>query len=210
MCAWHDRRMDSYAIADVDAVEALYGAPTPNVLNKELTALDEHCRALIALSPFCLLATSNADGDCDVSPKGGQPGFVQIVDDTTLAIPDATGNRRVDSLRNIVSNPHAGLIFLIPTMGETLRVNGRARITTDPEWLQPFAVGRPPRLAIVVEVEQVFVHCAKALIRSRLWQPETWPKETPSAAQIFKDHIGLAESVDEVDATLQEGYRTRL
>jgi uncharacterized protein len=202
--------MDSYAIADVDAVEALYGAPTPNVLNKELTALDEHCRALIALSPFCLLATSNADGDCDVSPKGGQPGFVQIVDDTTLAIPDATGNRRVDSLRNIVSNPHAGLIFLIPTMGETLRVNGRARITTDPEWLQPFAVGRPPRLAIVVEVEQVFVHCAKALIRSRLWQPETWPEETPSAAQIFKDHIGLAESVDEVDATLQEGYRTRL
>jgi uncharacterized protein len=202
--------MDSYAIADVDAVEALYGKPTPNVLNKELTALDEHCRALIALSPFCLLATSNADGDCDVSPKGGQPGFVQIVDDTTLAIPDATGNRRVDSLRNIVSNPHAGLIFLIPTMGETLRVNGRARITTDPEWLQPFAVGRPPKLAIVVEVEQAFVHCAKALIRSRLWDPETWPEATPSAARIFKDHIGLAESVDEVDATLQEGYRTRL
>src|SRR5581483_6855327 len=111
---------------------------------------------------------------CDVSPKGGEPGFVQVVDDHTLAIPDATGNRRVDSMRNIFENPHAGLLFLVPTMGETLRVNGRAHITTNPDYLKPFAVGKPPRLAIVVEVEQAFLHCAKALIRGNLWKPETW------------------------------------
>jgi len=135
---------------------------------------------------------------------------VQVLDNRTLAVPDATGNRRVDSLRNIVENPHAGLLFLIPTMGETLRVNGRAQITTDPELLQPFAVGRPPRLAVVVEVEQVYLHCAKALIRSRLWQPDTWPERTPSAAQIFKDHIGLEENVEAMQAILDEGYANRL
>jgi PPOX class probable FMN-dependent enzyme len=202
--------MDANAIDDIAAVEALYGEPGTPAREKEISFLDEHCRELIALSPFCLLATSNAAGDCDVSPKGGQPGFVQVVDDHTLAIPDATGNRRVDSLRNLVENPHAGLLFLIPTMGETLRVNGRARITTDPEMLRPFAVGRPPWLAIVVEVEQVYLHCAKALIRSRLWQPDTWPEQTPSAAQIFKDHIGRGESIESVQTRLDEGYANRL
>jgi PPOX class probable FMN-dependent enzyme len=202
--------MDTYAVADIAAIEALYGTPTPNVLNEELTALDEHCRELIALSPFCLLATSTDDGECDASPRGGQPGFVQIVDERTLAIADATGNRRADSLRNIVSNPHAGLLFLVPTMGETLRVNGRARLTTDPALLAPFAVGKPPKLAIVVQVEQVFIHCAKALIRSQLWEPATWPRETPSAARIFRDHIGLPDSVDEVKAKLDDNYATAL
>jgi PPOX class probable FMN-dependent enzyme len=202
--------MDAHAIDDIAAVEALYGEPGRPAREKVITFLDDHCRELIALSPFCLLATSNAAGQCDVSPKGGQPGFVQILDDRTLAVPDATGNRRVDSLRNIVENPHAGLLFLIPTMGETLRVNGRAQITTDPELLQPFAVGRPPRLAVVVEVEQVYLHCAKALIRSRLWQPDTWPEQTPSAAQIFKDHIGLEENVAAMQAILDEGYANRL
>jgi uncharacterized protein len=203
--------MDAHAIEDIAAVEALYGEVSPRAREKVITILDEHCRELIALSPFCLLATSSAAGQCDVSPKGGEPGFVQVMDERTVAIGDATGNRRVDSLRNIVENPHAGLLFLVPTMGETLRVNGRARITTDPELLRPFAVGKPPKLAIVVEVEQVYLHCAKALVRSRLWQPDTWPEATPSAARIFRDHIGLHEqSVEEVQAYLDDGYANRL
>jgi uncharacterized protein len=205
------RAMDAHAIDDIAAVEALYGEVSPTAREKVITTLDEHCRELIALSPFCLLATSNAAGRCDVSPKGGEPGFVQVVDERTLAIGDATGNRRVDSLRNIVDNPHAGLLFLVPTMGETLRVGGGARITTDPELLRPFAVGRPPKLAILVEVEQVYLHCAKALVRSRLWEPDTWPEETPSAARIFRDHIGLGEqTVEEVQAYLDDGYANRL
>jgi uncharacterized protein len=202
--------MDAHAIDDIAAVEALYGEPGLPAREKVITFLDDHCRELIALSPLCVLSTSNAAGQCDVSPKGGQPGFVQILDDRTLAVPDATGNRRVDSLRNIVENPHAGLLFLIPTMGETLRVNGRARITTDPEVLRPFAVGRPPQLAVVIEVEQVYMHCAKALIRSHLWKPDTWPEETPSAAQILRDHIGLDETVEVVQARLDESYANRL
>jgi uncharacterized protein len=202
--------MDAHAIDDIAAVEALYGEPGLPAREKVITFLDDHCRELIALSPFCLLATSSAAGQCDVSPKGGQPGFVRVLDDRTLAIPDATGNRRVDSLRNVVENPHAGLLFLIPTMGETLRVNGRARITTDPEVLLPFAIGRPPRLAIVVEVEQVYMHCAKALIRSQLWKPETWPEKTPSAARILRDHIGLDDSVEAVQSILDESYANRL
>jgi PPOX class probable FMN-dependent enzyme len=202
--------VDAHAIDEIAAVEALYGTPSPIAQGKDLARLDEHCRELIALSPFCLLATSNAAGQCDVSPKGGEPGFVRVVDDRTLAIGDATGNRRVDSLRNIVENPHAGLLFLVPTMGETLRVNGRARISTDPALLAPFAVGKPPKLAVVVEVEQAFLHCAKALMRSRLWQPDTWPDETPSAARIFRDHTGRTEPVEAVQAALDESYSNRL
>jgi hypothetical protein len=202
--------VDPHAIEDISTVEDLYGEVSPIARRKDITILDAHCRELIALSPFCLVATSNAAGQCDVSPKGGEPGFVQVLDEKTLAIGDATGNRRVDSLRNIVENPHAGLLFLVPTMGETLRVNGRARITTDPALLRPFAVGKPPKLAVVVEVEQVFLHCAKALVRSRLWQPDTWPEATPSAAQIYRDHMGFDENVETVQAVLDDGYANRL
>jgi uncharacterized protein len=138
-------------------------------------------------SPIVLLATSGANGRCDASPRGGQPGFVTVLDDQHLAIPDATGNRRLDSLSNIIESGYAGLLFLIPGRSTTLRVNGRACVTTELECLARIsAVGKPPVTAMVVNVEEAYVHCQKAFVCSRLWQPDSWPddKELPSAAEV--------------------------
>ena len=138
--------------------------------------LDRHCRDFISHAPFVLVATSAADGRCDVSPKGGPPGFVAILDEKRLAIPDAPGNRLIDSLRNIVDAGRAGLLFLIPGLEETLRVNGRAFLTRDPGVLELFSgESRQPKLAIGIEVDEVFLHCAKAFKRSGLWNPPAWP-----------------------------------
>jgi PPOX class probable FMN-dependent enzyme len=170
----------------------ILGYPTERAVQKQLAALDKHCRAFIARSPFVVLSTSNARGGCDASPKGDRPGFVLVQDEHTLVIPDRPGNRRADSLLNILDNPHVGLLFLIPGMGETLRVNGTASLVQDPALLEQLAVdGKRPQLAIVVKVEECFLHCAKALIRSQLWDPEGFmPRcEMPSLAQMIQDQI---------------------
>jgi uncharacterized protein len=203
---------DPYSITTLAELRAVYPPPKQRSLDKQIDHLDDHCRRLIELSPFVLLATSSAGGACDVSPKGGPPGFVRVLDDHRLVIPDATGNRRLDGLQNILENPYAGLVFLIPGWGETLRANGTVRLTRDPSLLEGLATGgREAELAVLVTVSEVFIHCAKALIRSRLWQPGTWPDpaELPSAAEILSDHIGIGD-VAASAAALADSYTNHI
>jgi PPOX class probable FMN-dependent enzyme len=193
----------------------LYRAPSKAVLDKETTILDQGCRDFLARSPFVLVGTSDRDGNLDVSPRGGPPGFVKVLDEHRLAIPDLGGNNRLDSIRNIVQQGHIGLLFIIPGLGETLRVNGRACLTADPEILDRFTDDvRRPKAAIGVTVEHGFIHCAKATRRSRLWDPETWPDadSRPSAGDILVAHGDLGEVLTgaELDELLEQGYRRDL
>ena len=196
-----------------DKLRAIIGPPIARSVAKEITRLDDHCRALISRSPFVLVGSTDAGGHLDVSPKGDPAGFVQVLDDETLAIPDRPGNRRADTFMNVLGNPRVGLLFLIPGKLETLRVNGRARISADPRLLERMSVdGKPPRLALVVDVEQAFIHCGKCMIRSHLWEPSRWPesKDLPSQAQCLVAHARLAETVEEVQAWVDEGRKQRL
>jgi uncharacterized protein len=205
-------RVDPHAITSIEQLRDIYPPPAERSLLKELDHLDEHCRRLVSLSPFVLVASADAAGRCDVSPKGGPPGFVKALDDQRLLIPDATGNRRLDGLQNMLQNPRVGLLFLIPGMGETLRVNGPVELTRDPALLEGLMTGgRPAQLALIVHAEQLYLHCAKALIRSELWRPETWAErdELPSAAEILNDHIGLGDLAASV-AALQDSYTNRI
>ena len=202
----------SHEITTLAQLREVYEAPAERSLRKELDHLDEHCGRFIALSPFMLIASADASGACDVSPKGGPPGFVSVLDEHRLLIPDATGNRRLDSLQNLLQNPQVGLLFLIPRMGETLRASGRATLTSDPELLAGLQTGgKPAKLALVVRVEQAYLHCAKCIIRSGLWRTETWPAadELPSGAEILSDHIGIGD-VSASAAYLAESYEQRL
>ncbi|MGH7345863.1 MAG: pyridoxamine 5'-phosphate oxidase family protein, partial [Candidatus Rokuibacteriota bacterium] len=168
--------MKERVITSEQALRDLYGQPGARAVAKERPVLNEDCRAFIAHAPFLVMGTAGADGRCDVSPKGDAPGFVHVLDDQHLAIPDRLGNNRIDGLRNIVENAHVGLIFLIPGREDTLRVNGRARIVRDEALLDRLAVnGKRPVTALVVEVEQCFMHCARAFKRAGLWEPERWP-----------------------------------
>lgn len=167
-----------------------YPAPADLIRRKQLSRLDHHCRRIIELSPLVCLATADADGACDVSPRGDAPGFVRILDDRRLAIPDRTGNNRLDSLRNIAENRHVGLLFLVPGVDDTLRVNGRAEVVADEGLLAGMAVGgRLPLSAIVVRVEEAYLHCGRALKRARLWDPTTFaPRGTlPPLGQMLAD-----------------------
>jgi uncharacterized protein len=202
-------------VIETDAeLRALMGEPSKGAIAKEIAALDVHCRAFIARSPFVLVATAGAAGRCDVSPKGDAPGFVLVLDEQRLLIPDRPGNKRFDGMRNLLENPHVGLIFLVPGVEETLRVNGRGWIVRDPELLARCeARGKVPPLGIGVEVEEAFIHCAKAFKRSGLWEPASWPDLSglASPAQMLFDHVrppGM--TVGELDRQLQEGYRQRL
>ncbi len=191
-------------------LRALLGHPNELVIKKQQAALDVHCRAFIALAPFMLLGTTDSAGRCDVSPRGDGPGFVQVLDDTTLVIPDRPGNKRFDSLRNILAHGGVGLLFMIPGVEETLRVNGRARLIRDADVLARMAVrDKVPTLAIAVEVQEAFLHCAKALKRSRLWQEESWPSEDAlvSRARMFLDHAPRpGVTVEELEASLAQSY----
>jgi PPOX class probable FMN-dependent enzyme len=187
--------------------------PPPNELavRKQISRLDEHCREFIARSPFLFLATSNARGDCDVSPKGDAPGFVQVLDDETIVIPDRPGNNRLDSLTNILENPHAGVLFLIPGADWTLRVGGRASIVRDADVLEQCAVaGKPPALAIALKVEEAFLHCPKCVLRSNLWDSDAWShKDDLSFAQVVRDHVKLENvPVDVVQQALDKLHET--
>ncbi|MEO3814068.1 pyridoxamine 5'-phosphate oxidase family protein [Sphaerisporangium sp. B11E5] len=190
----------------------MIGAPVPRAVTKERVALHERDKEWLSLSPFCLIATAAADGTCDVSPKGDPPGFTLVLDDTTIAIPDRPGNRRADGFFNILENPHVGLIYLIPGRTETLRVNGRARLVRDAPFFDRMIVkNHRPRLALVVEIEQIFFHCAKAFMRSGLWAPETWePDALPSHAQILKSLAQTTESLAELERYYGPDYAKQL
>jgi uncharacterized protein len=203
----------SDVIGSADELADLYGPPVEAVVSKIIDHLDGHCRDFIASSPFVLVATADERGNCDVSPKGGAPGFVSVLDERRLAIPDAPGNRLVYSLRNVVAGRRAGLLFVIPGMEETLRVNGRAWLTRDPEVLEPPAAGaKPPKVAIGVEVEEAFLHCAKAFKRSALWRPADWPDRAglASAAQIWRDHMALDMTTQDVQEFVDDDYENNL
>jgi PPOX class probable FMN-dependent enzyme len=187
------------------------GLPADVVQSKISDTVNELTRQFIELSPFMLLATSAADGTCDVSPRGDPAGFVHIVDDHTLLVPERPGNRLADSLRNILLNPNVGLLFLIPGVGDTLRVNGRAVITTDPDLLEPLAVeGKTPKLGLVIDVDEVFTHCSKAFIRSDLWNPERHVEreELPSQGAILRS-LNPVVDADRYDAERAERYARR-
>jgi PPOX class probable FMN-dependent enzyme len=171
--------MAERVVASEQELRELYGQPGARAVAKERPALNEDCRAFIAHSPFLVMGTAGADGRCDVSPKGDTPGFVQVLDDHRLVIPDRLGNNRLDGMRNILENGHVGLIFFIPGREDTLRVNGRAQIVRDDALLERLAMnGKRPVTALVVEVEQAFMHCARAFKRAALWEPARWPDTT--------------------------------
>jgi len=192
------------------ALRALLGEVYAGNYNKEKSRLDEDCRRVLALSRMLFISSANSEGQCDVSPKGDAPGFVRIVSETRLAIPDRLGNRRADTMLNILENPQVGLLFLIPGMPETLRVNGAATLYTDASLLDSLAMhGKRPQVAIVVETREVYLHCGRSLLRSGLWNAETWPQceAFPSAAQIFADHMAQPDlTCDDMETVLDEAY----
>jgi len=193
-----------------EGLRDLLGQPSELVIKKQLATLDRHCRTYISLSPFMLLGTANAAGDCDVSPRGDAPGFVAVLDDNHIAIPDRPGNRRIDSLRNIVQNGKVGLLFMIPGVEETLRINGRAWLTREPALLERLiARGKVPTLAIGDEVEEAFLHCAKAFKRSQLWDNATWPERSalPTLAEMVHDQTcPTGVTVDDLEKNLAISY----
>ena len=195
-----------------EQVRAHYGQMDPRVAAKELPRLDQHARAFIALSPFLVIASADASGRCDATPRGDAPGFVAVLDDRTLAIPDRRGNKRVDTMTNVAENPQVGLVFMVPGFNETLRVNGRARVTTDPALLAPLeAKGIVPGAGLLIDVEEVYFHCGKAMIRSHLWDPDhRLPRSAfPSLGRVIADQVkGLDAEASE--KWIEEGYRDRL
>ena len=200
-------------IEDIAEIREIYGEPMERTIKKQLPRLEKHSRAFIALSPFLVIASSDPSGRCDASPKGDAPGFVKVIDDETLLIPDRLGNNRVDTIGNLLASPGVGLIFFVPGVNETLRVNGRAQITRDPSLLEPCAVqGKVPRSGILITAEEVYFHCGKALIRSDLWNPEKHiaRQDFPSLGIIIADQIGQAVASEEAERLTEESYRTRL
>jgi uncharacterized protein len=197
---------ETHRITDVETLEKLYGAPSGAAVEKEVDYLHPHYQRLIAASPFFVLATGGPDG-MDASPRGDAPGFVVVEDEKTLLIPDRRGNNRVDSLRNIIASPRVALLFLIPGVGETLRVNGRAEISTDPALIERFSVaGRLPRSVLVVRVDTVFFQCARALFRSKLWDPSQHIERSslPSLGTIVSDVTHARFDGKEYDKGLYE------
>lgn len=203
-------------IENEKALRALYGEPNPLALKKELAHLDHNCRRFIELSPFLCLATSGADGRADNSPRGDAPGFVEIEDDKTLLMPDRPGNNRIDSLANIVHRPEVGLLFFIPGFTETLRLNGRARLSKAPDLLARFAVNdRLPRLVVVITVDEVFLQCSKALIRSKLWSEDAKVdrKVLPTLGRMIADVVDAkanAATVEGYDDLIDQNARDEL
>jgi PPOX class probable FMN-dependent enzyme len=201
-------------ITDVDALVGLIGEPVPRARDKVRHSLSDLDLDWLAASPFCVLATAGADGSCDASPKGDPAGdLVHVIDDRTLALAERPGNRRADGYRNILSNPHVGLLFLIPGRGDTLRVTGRARLVTEAPFLDAMVVGGyRPALVVVVEVEEVFHHCQKAFLRSRLWEPETWDPEgrVPRRAVIASRLEPSGKTLEELDEYYGPSYRESL
>jgi PPOX class probable FMN-dependent enzyme len=197
---------------NLQALRALYPAPKERAVRKELRFLDLHCRRFIELSPFMVLASSSADIAMDASPRGGAPGFVKTPDEHTLLIPDAPGNHRLDTLENIVATGRLGLLFMIPGVDETLRVNGRALLSTDPSLIEQAAdERRRPVVVIQVQVEQAYLHCAKAFMRSRLWRPQAQVERSalPTMGRMISEQTGL-DTADETQEQMLARYQADL
>lgn len=197
-------------VSNRDELRTLYKEPSDGAVRKELKSLDFHCRGFLAKSPFVLIGSCDDKGNGDVTPKGDKPGFVVVLDNNTIAIPDRPGNNRLDTLENILVNPAVGLLFLIPGMNETLRINGEARITGDNVLRERLAVdGRPPISVIVVTVKAAYMHCAKAFMRSELWKPDSWVDRStlPTLGTILKDQLALADSAAKTDEWLDDVYK---
>jgi PPOX class probable FMN-dependent enzyme len=200
-------------ITSENELRDIMGYPSEIVTRKTINYIDEHCRSFIEKSPFITIATSDLSGNFDVSPKGDPAGFVKILSDKVLAIPDRPGNRKADTLSNVIQNPNIGLIFLIPGIKETLRVNGEAKIVTDQKVLELLSCqGKPPALAIIVDVKEAFMHCAKCIIRSNLWMKvdDTQERSLPSLAKALIDHGKLDISHQELDGMIKEDEKTNL
>ena len=206
--------MSTHTISSIENLRAIYGSPPADSLAVRcvLSGLDQHHRAFIALSPFLVMASADAQGMTDVSPRGDLPGFVVVLDEHTLLLPDRPGNKKLVTLSNIVENPNVALIFFVPGRVDSLRVNGQAHITTDPTLLAPLAVqGKCPKSGLVVTVAQAWLHCGKALIRSRLWEPEVQvaPDALPTLGQMIADQIVGVDAAT-ADARLENANKTRL
>jgi len=199
-------------IASLAALKSLYKAPSERARLKQLDHLDRHCRRFIELSPLAVLATASPEGGADASPRGGAPGFIHALDRHRLAIPDRPGNNRIDSLVNILASPEVALLFLVPGVDECLRIAGSAEIRDDAELCEGFAVGeRRPATVLLVQVREAFLHCGKALMRARLWEPGTLiPRQSlPSMGEMLKEQIGLAGPAESQSAMLAR-YRESL
>lgn len=195
-----------------EQLRALYAQPTERARRKQLSALDAHCKAFIALSPFVVLATSDASGRVDATPRGGAPGFVVVQDDHTLLLGDAPGNNRLDALHNLIENPQAGLLFMVPGVDETLRVNGRVELSTDAADLAACSdAKRIPKVVLRMTVQEAFLHCAKAFMRSRLWQADAQVERhrLPTMNQMIHDQLGL-DTPPEPQADMLQRYRQDL
>ncbi|MBB5514460.1 hypothetical protein FHS89_000458 [Rubricella aquisinus] len=199
-------------ITDEAALRALYGEKLGRAVRKEQTTLDSHCRAFIAASPFMMMSTFGPQG-IDVTPRGDHPGFVEVEDEATLLIPDRPGNKRLDSLTNLLENPQIGLIFMIPTVRETFRVRGTAEIIVDDALNARMGIkGRPALAVIRVTVSVAYIHCAKALMRSRLWEPDAWPdaRPLPTMSEIMRDHAQDHDKPVEPEEEMLARYRKAL
>ena len=213
-----DQKTDA-VVASEDELRGNYGEPMDIALMKQLGKLDAHCKNFISRSPFLCIGTSAADGKADVSPRGDPPGFVQVLDDNTIFIPDRPGNNRLDTMSNIVANPDVGLLFLIPGFEDALRVNGKAKLVKDEKILERCAVNRKvPTMGIMVEINEAYLHCAKAVRRSKLWKAESQQdrKEMPTLAQMILEQVATPEKqpteeeIKEGDEFVEDNYKTGL
>ncbi|MEV1130411.1 pyridoxamine 5'-phosphate oxidase family protein [Agromyces sp. NPDC049794] len=199
-------------VTALDELEEIVGRPLPAVRGKVRTRLHELDRQWLAASPICFIATADATGNADVSPKGDPPGFATVLDDTTIAIPERPGNRRADGFHNLLANPYVGLIFVIPGRGDTLRINGRGRLLRDVPYADRMRVrGHEPRLVLEVSVEEVFFHCSKAFLRSKAWDPETWkPEAAPRRAIIAQTLERPHDTVEALEAYYGPSYAEKI
>jgi uncharacterized protein len=207
----HPGVTDADQITSVDQLRSIYAEP-PAATKRKLAHLDRHCRSWIGLSPLVFVATSDADGSCDVGPKGGPPGFVRVLDDKRLAWADLSGNNKLDGMRNLLRNSGVALVFVIPGVSEVLRVSGRARITADPATAERVAIGQTvPRVSVICDVEEAWLHCGKALRRSSAWDRSRWPdtSQLASYGRIIRDHNRLPpNAADVLDSMIQKNYET--
>lgn len=203
---------DLVDVTSAAELRALLGEPKPSARDKERTSLHPLDIEWLAASPLCFVATSDADGNCDVSPKGDPPGFTLVLDETTIALPERPGNKRADGFHNILSNPHVGLVYLVPGRGDTLRINGRARLVRDAPFFDRMLVkGHRPILAVVVDIDQIFFHCPKAFLRSQTWKPESWrPDRLPSRAHVSKALERKDEPIEELERYYGPSYADHL
>jgi PPOX class probable FMN-dependent enzyme len=194
-------------------LRTIYRQPTQGAVAKDIRRIDAHCRRFIELSPFLCLGSMSRDGGGDVTPRGGEPGFVHVLDERTLAMPDRPGNNRLDSLTNIIEQPAVGLLFFVPGFEDVLRVNGNAQITTDTELMNRFLVGgKPPLAVLVIDVKQAYLHCTKAIKRAGLWNAAAQVDRAtyPTAGQVLRDHLALEEETAAIDKYLERDARERL